>query len=87
MAKVEPECGNCQFFRRDDGTPEEEPEGECRRHSPRVVLGMTRRRKVDRTHGDSELYPETAVWPLVQGGDWCGEYSPPFHLGPNAGGG
>jgi len=66
-------CWRCKFFDPAEQVTSDETrlgdfvsithnlEGDCRRHAPRPLL-------------DTETIDRGAIWPWVQGRDWCGEF-------------
>lgn len=56
--KPKPTCASCRFF---DGGSEQ---GYCRRHAPVGSIDDARRWSCG----------AVVCWPIVEAGDWCGEY-------------
>ena len=61
---IRKKCGECFYFCSKD----ESEEGECRKYSPRIVLGQICKCDIV----DSDI----AIWPIVKNNEWCGEWIP-----------
>ena len=57
-------CKKCRYFRPFMGG--EGQSGECRRYPPRIIAGA-------RPDADTD-FDNNGYWPVVGGGDWCGEW-------------
>jgi hypothetical protein len=63
---VERRCLNCDFWQLVE--LHALPEGECRRHAPRMQGDIA-------PHGNSMFQnPPSAIWPQCNRRDWCGEF-------------
>lgn len=58
---MEPRCHNCRFWK-DTGT---NYGGDCRRHSPVPLI-----------EADSPTRFPIAIWPVLDGDQWCGDHMP-----------
>lgn len=60
-----PCCYSCRYWTRLAGRIHSESDAECRRYAPRPVLAPA-----------TGEVPNTAEWPVTDGGDWCGDHAP-----------
>ena len=62
----ERKCENCVFFGPGDSRAEQNPDGRCRRYTPKVFAV---------THNTCpDILSSQTKWPLVKPNDWCGEF-------------
>jgi len=59
-------CSRCFFYSPEGDQDTQFPRGECRRWAPKPYLSQ----------GDATEAPVVIEWPVVFGGEWCGEFKP-----------
>lgn len=67
----EPSCENCKYWEADDDEDQDNLNGTCRRHAPKVVgsSGGVFLVGVGFLYGNQDT-----EWPDTEAFDWCGEY-------------
>lgn len=64
-------CAKCNFFEQKEDQSPDMPaglqSGLCRRHAPRCALDLD-------MEEDALIEQAPAIWPVVRGDDWCGDF-------------